>query len=155
MICKLPLTQPGTVRVVFELPSCVWADRIFVTGSFNDWDRTALPMVQDRDGVWRATLELPAGQSFQFRYLIDGRWQTDDHADGFTDHQYGAQSCIVDLSLVVTLPITTRLSSQLPDGHVAELPHLPAPAGISASAPRIRARNVVELPRTRPRVAAA
>jgi hypothetical protein len=155
MIYKLPSTQPGAVRVVFELPSCVWADRIFVTGSFNDWDRTSLPMAQDRDGVWRATLELPAGHRFQFRYLLDGRWQTDYHADGFTDNQYGTHNSIVDLSLVVTLPINTRLSSQVSDGHVAVPPHLPAPAEISASGPRNRARNAVEMPRMRPRVAAA
>jgi hypothetical protein len=153
MIYKLPATQPDSVRVVFELPSCVWADRIFVTGSFNEWDRTSLPMAQDRDGVWRATLELPAGQSFQFRYLIDGRWQTDYHADGFTDNQYGTHNSIVDLSLVVTLPINARLSSQVPDGHVAVAPYLPAPA--EGAAPRTRTRNTVEMPRMRPRVAAA
>lgn len=153
MIYKLPSTQSGSVHVVFELPSCVWADRIYVSGTFNAWDRTSLPMVQERDGVWRATLELPAGQRFQFRYLIDGRWQTDYHADGFTDNEYGSHNSVVDLSLVVTLPIAQHLSSQVPDGHVAVTPHLPV--SVDAAASRARTRSVVEMPRMRPRVAAA
>ena len=57
MIYKVPSHQPGFARVVFELPSCVWADRIYVTGSFNNWDNTRVPMLQDRDGVWRAIVE--------------------------------------------------------------------------------------------------
>ncbi len=38
MIYKIPTSQPGLVCVVFELPSCVWADRIVVSGTFNNWD---------------------------------------------------------------------------------------------------------------------
>ncbi len=88
MIYKIPTSQPGLVCVVFELPSCVWADRIVVSGTFNNWDERAVTMHQDRDGVWRARLELPIGQRYEFRYLIDGRWQTDYHADGFMDNGY-------------------------------------------------------------------
>ena len=127
MIYKVPSHQPGFPRVVFELPSCVWADRIYVTGSFNNWDKTQGPMLQDRDGVWRAILELPAGQTYEFRYVIDGRWQTDYHADGFTDNEYGSHNSIVDLSTLMVLPMSGRVSSQVPDGHVVVAPHLPAP----------------------------
>ena len=104
MIYKAPSNQPGYVRVVFELPSCVWADRIYVSGSFNDWSETKIPMFQDRDGVWRATVELPAGQTHEYRYLIDGRWQTDYHADGCTNNSYGSHNSVIDLTLVMALP---------------------------------------------------
>lgn len=83
------------IRVVFELPSCVWADRIFLTGDFNDWRENDIRLHQNRNGVWQAVLDLPAGRSYQFRYLIDGQWRTDSHADGFADNGYGAQNSIV------------------------------------------------------------
>ena len=83
--------------MTFELPSCVWADRISVSGSFNQWDERGIPLVQGRDGVWRATVDLAAGQRYEFRYWIDGRWQTDYHADGFTDNQYGSHNSVIDL----------------------------------------------------------
>jgi hypothetical protein len=97
MLYKKPSVHPGSVCVTFELPSCVWADRISVSGSFNQWDERGIPLVQGRDGVWRATVDLAAGQRYEFRYLIDGRWQTDDHADGFTDNQYGSHNSVIDL----------------------------------------------------------
>jgi hypothetical protein len=97
MLYKKPSVHPGSVCVTFELPSCVWADRISVSGSFNQWDERGIPLVQGRDGVWRATVDLAAGQRYEFRYWIDGRWQTDYHADGFTDNQYGSHNSVIDL----------------------------------------------------------
>jgi 1,4-alpha-glucan branching enzyme len=104
MIRKLPSTHPGVVRIVFELPACVWADRIFVSGDFNGWSTDNLAMVQERDGVWRATIELPANRRYQFRYLIDGQWQTEWHADGFADSGHGSQNSVLETSLPAAVP---------------------------------------------------
>jgi|GEM_PF-935568 len=155
MIYKIPSHQPGYARVIFELPSCVWADRIYVAGTFNAWEETKVPMLQDRDGVWRANVELPAGQTYEFRYVIDGRWQTDYHADGFTENEHGSHNSIVDLSFVMTVPMGGRFSSHVPDGRVAVSPHLPAPTDGATVPARPRAFVPAEMPRLRPRVAAA
>jgi hypothetical protein len=156
MIYKIPTSQPGLVCVVFELPSCVWADRIVVSGTFNNWNERELPMQQDRDGVWRARLELPIGQRYEFRYVIDGRWQTDYHADGFTENNFGSHNSLVDLTLVMTLPVATRASGQVPEGPVKTAPHLPAPRELAMSTARtLRPVAPAEMPRLRPRVAAA
>jgi hypothetical protein len=95
MIYKLPSDNPGYIQVIFELPSCIWADKICLTGDFNQWDESSLPMRQTRSGVWRVSLELPAGQRYEFRYLIDGHWQTDYHADGNAINRYGTDNSIV------------------------------------------------------------
>lgn len=99
MIRKLRSSIPGHVRVVFELPACVWADRIYLSGDFNNWSRTDLPLHQGRDGVWRVVLDLPAGQRYQFRYLVDGQWRTDYHADGYAPNEYGSQNSILEAEL--------------------------------------------------------
>lgn len=156
MIYKIPTSHPGLVCVVFELPSCVWADRIVVSGTFNNWNERDMPMHQDRDGVWRARLELPLGHRYEFRYLIDGRWQTDYHADGFTENGFGSHNSIVDLTLVMTLPITARTGSQVTEGPVKAAPHLPAPSDVAMGLARSpRPVQPSEMPRLRPRVAAA
>jgi len=103
MIRKQSSPYPGHVRIVFELPSCLWADRIFLVGDFNQWDEKQTPMYQDRDGVWRATLDLPTGGNYQFRYMIDGQWKTDYHADGFAQGSYGADNSVVHATLPVTV----------------------------------------------------
>jgi 1,4-alpha-glucan branching enzyme len=89
MIHKFKSPLPGHVRVVFELPSSVWADRICLTGEFNNWSEHETPMVQERDGAWRATLDLPADRFYEFRYLVDGKWQTDGRADSFPPKMRG------------------------------------------------------------------
>lgn len=103
MIHKQSSPYPGHVRVIFELPSCLWADRIFLVGDFNHWDEKSIPMRQDRDGVWRATVDLMVGQHYQFRYMVDGQWKTDYHADGFAQGHYGADNSVVHAMLPITV----------------------------------------------------
>lgn len=99
MIRKLPSPRADCVRIIFELPACLWADRIFLVGDFNGWNESVMPFAQGRDGVWRATADLPAGREYQFRYLVDGTWQTDFHADGWVANEFGSQNSIVYATL--------------------------------------------------------
>ncbi len=112
MIHKTTSPQPNHVRVVFELPSCIWADRIFLVGDFNKWSATATPMRQNRDGVWRITLDLPHGSRYEYRYLIDGLWKTDSHADGFATNLHGLESSVVNATLPGSA-VLARANSQL------------------------------------------
>ncbi|RME61953.1 MAG: hypothetical protein D6790_07025 [Caldilineae bacterium] len=116
MIHKIPSPKPGHVRVIFELPACLWADRVFLVGDFNDWDTAVTPFVQGRDGVWRAILDLPCGREFQFRYLVDGRWQTDYHADGWVENEFGSQNSIVNTSLPAEEVVEITPTSLLHEG---------------------------------------
>ena len=119
MIRKMAASDSNRVRVSFELPSCVWADRIYLVGDFNHWDGKATPMLQDRDGVWRAVVDLPRGGSYEFRYLIDGQWISDSHADGFAHNQFGVSNSIVHATLPVsTFPAT---DSHVKESHVREI----------------------------------
>jgi 1,4-alpha-glucan branching enzyme len=84
-VIKETISGGDHVRVTFAVPSTTWADRLNLVGEFNDWDSTATPMFQNRsDANWQATVDLKAGQSYRFRYLVDGQeWLNDWHADGF------------------------------------------------------------------------
>ena len=113
MIYKILSPQPNHVRMIFELPACVWADRIFLIGDFNQWCATTTPMRQDREGVWRATVDLPCGSRCEFRYLIDGQWKTDYHADGFTTNVYGTDNSVVEATLPNEMLTLERISSQV------------------------------------------
>jgi hypothetical protein len=113
MIHKMPSPRSGHVRVVFELPACIWADRIFLVGDFNSWSKDMTPFIQGRDGIWRAAVDLVAGRSYQFRYLVDGAWQTDYHADGWIDNQYGSQNSIVNATLNTEEIVQAEQSSLL------------------------------------------
>jgi hypothetical protein len=111
MIRKIRSPKPEHVRVIFELPSCIWADRIFLTGDFNGWDQSDIPMRQDRNGVWQAVLDLPVGARYEFLYVIDGQWRTDSHADGYAHNSYGSQNSIVVTELLEVVPHSESTSS--------------------------------------------
>jgi 1,4-alpha-glucan branching enzyme len=97
MIYKQASPTPGQVRVTFELPSAIWAERVHLVGSFNDWDTERTPLRQTGpDAAWRVTLELATGQEHQFRYLINGEtWYTDVNADGFVANEFGSDNSVV------------------------------------------------------------
>jgi 1,4-alpha-glucan branching enzyme len=106
MITKESTAREGVVRVIFELSSTLWAERVNLVGEFNDWDTTATPMTRNRsDANWKATVELEAGQRFAFRYLVDGKeWLNDWHADDHVDNPYGSYDSVVDLTEFLDAP---------------------------------------------------
>ncbi len=85
------------MRVTFELPSSLWAERVNLVGDFNDWDTIKDEMTQSRsNGNWRITLVLPKGHEYQFRYLVNGRdWHNEWHADKYVPNKYGSDNSVV------------------------------------------------------------
>ena len=108
MIYKNISSLRNHLRVTFELPANIWADRIWLVGDFNDWQPGVTPMRQERDAVWRATLDLPLGKRYEFRYIIDGQWQSDCHADGFMVNDYGSDNSIVDATAIPAVPLIAQ-----------------------------------------------
>lgn len=104
MITRMPSPKHGKIHITFELPSDLWADQIHLVGDFNDWNKTAHPLVQRRrDGNWEITLELDTGREYQFRYLIDEeQWCLDNHADGYVLSPDGGRNSVVVASLPST-----------------------------------------------------
>ncbi len=97
MIRKEPSSRPGYVLVTFELPAAIWAEQVAVVGEFNNWDKQRHFLQQDRrDATWRITLELAAGQRYQFRYLVNGTdWHNDWAADEYVPSRQGSDNSVV------------------------------------------------------------
>ena len=95
MIQKYPSPLSGHVRVVFELPSSLWADRIYLTGDFNNWCENDIRLQQTRNALWQVTVDLPMGKHYKFRYIIDGQWHTDFHANGYANNRFGSDNSVV------------------------------------------------------------
>lgn len=113
MIHKTQSILPGYVHIIFELPSCIWADHIALVGDFNQWNEMATRMHQDHEGIWRAEIDLPCGSRCEFRYLIDGEWKTDFHADGFVTNHFGSDNSVVKAELPEAFLMVERLCSQV------------------------------------------
>ena len=85
-------------RVTFDVPREVEAKTASLCGEFNDWSSTAHPMSHRKDGRFSTTISLEAGQTYRFRYLLDGeRWENDWGADAYVLNPFGAEDSVVKL----------------------------------------------------------
>ncbi len=72
-----------------------------VLGSFNDWSwDKGLAMKAGKKG-YSASLELPAGATYEFRYLVNGQdWFNDEAADDYQPTPFFSHNCILALEAV-------------------------------------------------------
>ena len=96
MIAKEPASRASHVRVTFSLPPGLWVAEAYLVGDFNDWGRGSLPLDRSVHNGWRITLELERGRSYQYRYLLDGRWCNDCNADRYVPGPFGEHNSVVD-----------------------------------------------------------
>jgi len=92
-----PIAAPGAVVTVHFVLSAPDARAVAVAGTFNQWDARATPLVRtSANGMWTATLELPAGQH-QYAFVVDGvRWVPDPAAPA-VDDGYGRRNSVLTL----------------------------------------------------------
>lgn len=85
-------------RVTFKLPAEVNAASAALCGDFNDWNTEANPMKRLKDGSFSTTVSVQAGNTYRFRYLLDGeRWENDWHADAYSPGSYGSDDSVVEV----------------------------------------------------------
>ncbi|MCP9769368.1 glycoside hydrolase [Lacihabitans sp. LS3-19] len=99
-LAKQFLKSKPVCKVTFELASeQVQGNQVLLLGDFNNWDSEGTQLKKQKNGNYKATLELPVGNDIQFRYLVDGEsWINDDAAD-----KYVPSGVSADLNSVVVL----------------------------------------------------
>jgi 1,4-alpha-glucan branching enzyme len=99
-LTKRYLKSKPVCKVTFRLPreAGEWAQSAAVVGEFNGWNRKKHPMKKLKDGGFTTTIDLNQGESYQFRYLLDGRvWENDRDADGYVTTIFASENCLVHL----------------------------------------------------------
>ena len=62
-------------EVVIWLPNNEKAEKVFLSGNFNDWSHQGLPMTKTDSG-WVASLKLAPGK-YLYKFIVDGKWIED------------------------------------------------------------------------------
>jgi len=96
---KKSYSKTGAVcRVTFKYENEEKAESAVLAGDFNGWSLLETPMKKLKDSSFSATISLPAGRSYCFRYVLDGGvWVNDAGADGFAPNEYGEANSVVVL----------------------------------------------------------
>ena len=81
-------------RVRFDL-SVEPGSRVFVAGSFNNWNPTANPLKDNPgSGHCKATLSLPAGRH-EYKFVVNGVWMLDPHGTDWAPDGYGTMNSVL------------------------------------------------------------
>jgi 1,4-alpha-glucan branching enzyme len=83
-ISKTYFKSKPVCKVTFEVSADAvnGAKSVSLLGDFNEWNPTALK--KQKDGAFKASIELEKGKEFAFRYLVDnGVWINDEEADKY------------------------------------------------------------------------
>lgn len=85
-------------RVTFELPAETNANTAAVLGDFNNWRSEENPLKKRKDGSFSTTISLKSGNTYRYRYLIDGdRWENDGRADHYLPNEFGTEDSILQI----------------------------------------------------------
>jgi hypothetical protein len=90
---------PDTVHVIRFVYHDTSASHIAVVGDFNEWGASEIPLRANGDGVWTATVALPAG-SHEYAFVVNrDRWVADPAALSTRD-EFGTPTSRVKLGPV-------------------------------------------------------
>ena len=96
MLIKNYSKSGAICRVTFKYNNSDSSENAVLVGEFNSWSLQENPMKKLKNGGFSVTISLLAGNSFQFRYLLDGKtWVNDAEADSYVTNQYGEENSVV------------------------------------------------------------
>lgn len=70
------------------------AERVYMAGTFNEWNATGLPLEKGEDGVFRTMFKLPPGM-YQYKFIVDGTWIEDPANPETIDDGYGGVNSVL------------------------------------------------------------
>ena len=107
MITKQYSKTKPVCKVTFSVPfaQAGQPSDLRVLGDFNQWNwEQALKLTPGKES-YQGALELAAGQSYEFRYLINGQhWLNEEAADGYVATPYYSHNCLLQLEAAVAAP---------------------------------------------------
>jgi chromosome partitioning protein len=73
------------------------ATSVKIVGNFNNWiPADASNMERKEDGTWTKNFFLAPG-SYQYRFVVDGKWVEDANNPKFVDNSYGGKNSVIEI----------------------------------------------------------
>jgi 1,4-alpha-glucan branching enzyme len=97
IMLKKSYSKTGRIcRVTFKYNNPENAGSASLAGEFNNWSPGEHPMKKLKNGTFSVTLSLQAGNSYPFRYVLDGKaWVNDEAAHRYEPNNFGEDNSIV------------------------------------------------------------
>ena len=72
------------------------AKKVYIAGTFNDWNTKSMPMKKDKDGTWRIMVKLSLGK-YEYKYFVDGMWVQDMPGAELAPNPFGTNNCVISI----------------------------------------------------------
>ncbi|NNE33020.1 MAG: glycoside hydrolase [Winogradskyella sp.] len=98
-IKKQYLKSKPICKVTFLVPAQE-AKSVAVVGNFNEWDsKKATNLKKLKNGTFKGTVDLEKDNSYEFRYLVDGKtFINEEQADSYAWNDFaGAENSVLSL----------------------------------------------------------
>lgn len=134
-----------TKKVTFTLPAEIvaGASEGLLLGEFNNWSKdNGFSLRKYKDGSMKTTVELQAGKSYEYRYLLDGgRWVNDANASAYNPvFGLGVENCVVEVAEEAKLTEAKAEKTKKPV-KAAKKVEAPAPAEAKAAPKKSAAKK--------------
>ena len=73
------------------------AKQVQLSGSFNQWSRSSDPMKKDNSGTWKKVKMLQGGNTYEYKFIVDGEWQLDPGCNVTVQNEYGTLNNAIDV----------------------------------------------------------
>jgi len=96
---KFLKTKP-VCKVKFSLNGGLYtgASSVSLAGDFNNWQADQTPMKKSKEGVWSVTLDLPSGNAYQYKFLVNGtEWINDPAAERLVPGGMGSENSLLEI----------------------------------------------------------
>ena len=68
--------------------------KVYIAGTFNDWNTKSMPMKKGKDGTWRIMVKLSPGR-YEYKYFVDGTWAQDNSGEELAPNPFGTKNCVI------------------------------------------------------------
>jgi chromosome partitioning protein len=92
------IVVPQEITFTIEAPE---AEHVLLAGDFNDWSTVGSEM-EPSGGVWTKVMKLLPGR-YRYRYVVDGRWQTDPSNAVVEPNPYGGHDSVLVMDVGTTV----------------------------------------------------
>ncbi|MGA2775625.1 MAG: glycogen-binding domain-containing protein [Candidatus Omnitrophota bacterium] len=72
------------------------AKKVFLAGSFNNWNTKKNAARKDTKGNWCVKLNLKPGK-YEYKFFVDGAWQNDPSCNSCIPNAFGTHNCSVEV----------------------------------------------------------
>ena len=90
-----PHPTPKQIEVSFAIERAE-ANEVYLSGDFNEWSATNLPMIRRGACRWEKRVTLPPGR-YEYKFIVDGQWTPDPYASQEVVNAFGSTNSVAEV----------------------------------------------------------